>query len=140
MAELLADDLDVAIGARIRVRRKQLGLSQEKLGVALGVSFQQVQKYERGANRVAASTLVRIAQALDTSPSVLLGEGETAIDRQVWSGGYDPQDILILRTLGKIRSHKVRGSLLLLLNRLAGEVDDEDLWDEPRAAKGSPAR
>ncbi|HYD43914.1 MAG TPA: helix-turn-helix transcriptional regulator, partial [Phenylobacterium sp.] len=45
------DPIDVAVGARIRLRRKQLGISQSKLADAIGVTFQQVQKYERGANR-----------------------------------------------------------------------------------------
>ena len=56
--------LELAIGARLRTRRRQLGLSQSDLADKLGVSFQQVQKYERGANRVAASTLVAASQAL----------------------------------------------------------------------------
>jgi len=56
--------LELAIGARMRTRRRQLGLSQSDLADKLGVSFQQVQKYERGANRVAASTLVAAAVAL----------------------------------------------------------------------------
>ena len=57
--------LDVHIGTRIRLRRVLLGMSQEKLGEALGLTFQQVQKYERGTNRVSASRLAEIARALD---------------------------------------------------------------------------
>lgn len=56
---------DVHIGNRIRLRRTLMGLSQEKLGEALGLTFQQVQKYERGANRVSASRLHDIARVLD---------------------------------------------------------------------------
>ncbi|HEV2530526.1 helix-turn-helix domain-containing protein [Phenylobacterium sp.] len=56
--------LDVAIGQRIRERRRSLGLSQQDLAEVLGVSFQQVQKYERGANRVSFSRLVEIGGAL----------------------------------------------------------------------------
>ena len=55
------DPIDVAVGARIRNRRLWLGLSQTQLADALGVTFQQVQKYERGANRVSASMLVKSA-------------------------------------------------------------------------------
>src|ERR1044072_9269143 len=68
------DPIDVAVGHRIRVRRKWLGVSQSALADHLGVSFQQVQKYERGANRVSASMLVRIAQKLDTTVGELVGE------------------------------------------------------------------
>lgn len=56
--------VDLHVGARVRMRRKWLGLSQERLADALGLTFQQVQKYERGANRVSASKLYEIAQTL----------------------------------------------------------------------------
>ena len=61
------DPVDVAIGARMRLRRKSLGISQGVLSERVGVSFQQIQKYERGANRVSGSMLVAIAAALDTT-------------------------------------------------------------------------
>ncbi|KXV73471.1 transcriptional regulator [Acetobacter malorum] len=57
--------VDMHVGRRIRLRRTLLGLSQEKLGEALGITFQQVQKYERGTNRVGASRLYDLASALD---------------------------------------------------------------------------
>jgi len=57
--------LDVAIGHRIRERRRRLGISQAGLAEAVGVTFQQIQKYERGANRVSFSRLLEIAHALD---------------------------------------------------------------------------
>lgn len=60
-----ARSIDRHVGARIRLRRKLLGRSQEQLAAALGLTFQQVQKYERGANRVSASNLFRIARHLD---------------------------------------------------------------------------
>lgn len=59
-----ATAIDRGIGERIRARRLEIGMSQEKLADAIGVTFQQVQKYEKGVNRVAASTLFAIAQAL----------------------------------------------------------------------------
>jgi transcriptional regulator with XRE-family HTH domain len=58
--------VDQHVGALIRMRRRTLGISQTELAEALGVTFQQVQKYERGANRVSASKLYEIAQKLDT--------------------------------------------------------------------------
>jgi transcriptional regulator with XRE-family HTH domain len=59
------NSIDVHVGARIRLRRLLLGMSQGALGDQIGVTFQQVQKYERGANRVSASKLAQIADALD---------------------------------------------------------------------------
>ena len=56
--------IDVQVGEKIRMRRRLLGISQETLGTALGVTFQQVQKYERGANRVSASMLWEMAKAM----------------------------------------------------------------------------
>ena len=57
--------IDVHVGSRIRLRRTLLGMSQERLGEALGLTFQQVQKYERGVNRVGASRLFDLARVLD---------------------------------------------------------------------------
>jgi transcriptional regulator with XRE-family HTH domain len=59
------DPIDVRVGSRVRLRRNMLALSQEKLGDALGLTFQQVQKYERGANRVSASRLYQLSRVLD---------------------------------------------------------------------------
>lgn len=68
--------IDVAAGIRIRLRRKTLGISQETLADPLGISFQQIQKYEKGANRVSLSMAVGIAAALQTSVGYLVGEIE----------------------------------------------------------------
>lgn len=62
------DPIDIHVGQQIRARRKILGVSQELLAKACEVSFQQIQKYERGANRVSCSMLVKIAGALDAPP------------------------------------------------------------------------
>src|SRR4051812_6299667 len=56
--------MDIALGAAVRIRRRTLGISQEALAEQCGVSFQQVQKYENGANRISFSRLVQIARAL----------------------------------------------------------------------------
>jgi len=61
--------VDTHIGSRVRLRRETLRMSQGQLGDALGVSFQQVQKYESGANRISASTLLRLSQTLGVTPS-----------------------------------------------------------------------
>jgi len=60
-----ANPIDVHVGNRVRLRRTLLGMSQEKLGAALGLTFQQVQKYERGANRIGASRLFDLSRVLD---------------------------------------------------------------------------
>jgi len=57
--------VDVHVGSRLRLRRTLLGMSQEKLGHAIGLTFQQVQKYERGANRIGASRLYELSRVLD---------------------------------------------------------------------------
>lgn len=60
-----ASPIDVHVGSRVRLRRTLLGMSQEKLGEALGLTFQQIQKYERGVNRIGASRLFDLARVLD---------------------------------------------------------------------------
>ena len=71
--------VDVAVGARIRTIRKSRGLSQGALGAALGLTFQQVQKYERGANRVSASKLVEIANRGCIMMNTLRGKLEVRV-------------------------------------------------------------
>lgn len=70
----MPDPIDVAVGQRINNRRRALRMSQSTLAIALGVSFQQVQKYERGANRISASMLARTAATLKCKASDLMGE------------------------------------------------------------------
>jgi transcriptional regulator with XRE-family HTH domain len=68
------NSIDVQVGAQIRARRLLRRMSQTELGEAIGVTFQQVQKYENGSNRVSASRLVEIARALGVSPGGLFDE------------------------------------------------------------------
>ena len=70
-------DTDIALGERIRSRRNQIEMSQEDLAKYLAVSFQQIQKYEKGANRLSAGRLVQLADALQCSVSDLIGSGKT---------------------------------------------------------------
>lgn len=76
-----AGDFDVELGAAVRARREAQGVTQAQLGNALGVTFQQVQKYERGSNRIAAAALAKIAATLDTTASELLGEPAVDADQ-----------------------------------------------------------
>ena len=68
------DPVDIHVGARVRLRRTLLGMSQEKLGKALGLTFQQVQKYERGANRIGSSRLFQLSKILDVPVSFFFDE------------------------------------------------------------------
>ncbi|MGR4863267.1 helix-turn-helix domain-containing protein [Caulobacter sp. LARHSG274] len=75
----MAHPVDLYVGARLRIRRKVLGLSQTQLADALGITFQQVQKYERGANRISASKLYEAARLLQSPVSYFFeGLDETA--------------------------------------------------------------
>lgn len=66
--------IDIHVGSRVRLRRTLMGMSQEKLGAALGLTFQQVQKYERGANRVGASRLYDLSRVLEVPVSYFFEE------------------------------------------------------------------
>ncbi len=66
------DPLDVAIGSLIRQLRLDKGVTQEQLGGAMEVSFQQIQKYEKGTNRISVSGLIKVAAFLDVSPTLFL--------------------------------------------------------------------
>jgi transcriptional regulator with XRE-family HTH domain len=69
MSEAMPDPVDVHVGRALRARRQELGQSQSDLAEALGVSFQQIQKYERGANRISASMMFRAARAQQVAPA-----------------------------------------------------------------------
>lgn len=71
--------VDVHVGARVRLRRTLLGLSQEKLGEAIGLTFQQVQKYERGANRIGSSRLYDLSRVLDVPVSFFFEDMPAAV-------------------------------------------------------------
>ena len=71
--------VDKYVGSRVRMRRIMLGMSQEKLGEALGLTFQQIQKYEKGTNRVGASRLQQISEILQVPVSFLFDGGPSGI-------------------------------------------------------------
>lgn len=90
--------VDIHVGARVRLRRTLLGLSQEKLGEAIGLTFQQVQKYERGANRVGASRLYDLSRVLDVPVSFFFDDmpdeisSKSVHERREMSESPDPFD------------------------------------------------
>ena len=115
------DPVDIAIGARMRLRRKSLGISQGILSERVGVSFQQIQKYERGANRVSGSMLVSIAAALDTSVGWLVGEeggladaADEVISALALTGGVD-----LLEAFASIPQASARAALVTLAQEMA---------------------
>ena len=73
MVKKAPNPIDKHVGSRVRMRRMMLGMSQEKLGDALDLTFQQVQKYEKGTNRVSVGALVAICRTLNIEPMDLLG-------------------------------------------------------------------
>ena len=82
----IPNPIDVRVGARLRLRRNMLGLSQEKLGEAIGLTFQQVQKYERGANRIGASRLHELSRVLDVPISFFFDDTDPV--RAPATGGF----------------------------------------------------
>jgi transcriptional regulator with XRE-family HTH domain len=118
------DPIDIDVGARIRTRRVFLGLSQTKLAKALGLTFQQVQKYERGDNRVSASTLVRVARALDTTVAALVGEDDSApSDAPMFRHLSTPGAFGLLEAFVKIPDPEVRRALIRLAKTLAKSIE-----------------
>ena len=113
------DPIDIDVGARIRARRVFLGLSQTKLATALGLTFQQVQKYERGDNRVSASTLVRVAGALDTSVAALVGEDGARTEKPMFRHLAMPGAFDLLDAFAKIANPEVRRAVVRLTKTLA---------------------
>lgn len=124
--------VDLHVGARVRMRRKLLGVSQEKLADALGLTFQQVQKYERGANRISASKLFEIARFLGVPPSYFFeglaaeaptGE-ESPAEQSLHQFLMTPEGVELASLLPKLAA-KYRRRVLELVRTLA-EDDEED--------------
>ncbi|MGO8920060.1 MAG: helix-turn-helix domain-containing protein [Stellaceae bacterium] len=106
--------IDVHVGSRVRLRRTLLGMSQEKLGEAIGLTFQQVQKYERGANRVGASRLYDLSRVLDVPVSFFFDDinPETAAAALAGPGSgdgaahrYEPDPMMRRETLELVRAY-----------------------------------
>ena len=119
-------DIDAAVGLRMAARRSALGLSQTALALQLGVSFQQVQKYERGANRVSASMLVKIAQKLDTSVGELVGETAAPLgDESLFEKLAVPGAVQLLEAFASVQQPAMRTAILNLTRSLIEESSDE---------------
>ena len=115
--------LDVALGGRIRLRRRELGLSQDQLARQVGITFQQVQKYEHGTNRVSFSRLVEIAQALQCGTMDIVGDLASSKASAVFSQHVaqlnEPGAADLLEAYSTIQSPKHRRAILNLAKQLA---------------------
>ncbi len=125
-----ANPIDVHVGTRIRLRRKTMKMSQEQLGEQLGVTFQQVQKYERGTNRVGASRLWRIAQVLGVSVSFFYDGLTDGITDNVEDNTQSPiiyefinssDGIALATAVSQIENRAVRRQILELARSLAAQ-------------------
>src|SRR6476620_9565984 len=99
-------DTDIAIGERIRARRNQIEMSQEELGNALKVSFQQIQKYEKGANRISSGRLLQLAEALQCGVTDLIGDSDTGSMKSTPFSRYaaSKEGVAIINAMAKIPS------------------------------------
>lgn len=123
--------IDIHVGSRVRLRRMMLGMSQERLGEQLGITFQQIQKYEKGANRIGASRLQNIAEVLtvpisfffDGAPGQNGGEGFS--DQA--GGGYvvdflsSSEGLQLIRAFVRISDPRIRRRVIDLVRALAGD-------------------
>lgn len=112
--------LDRRIGERIRLRRTELGMTQEQLASALGISYQQVQKYENGVNRISASRLAEIAQRLEVPIGWFLDEpteGEPGDPARPLTRARGVLELA--RGFGALRTQGVRSALVALVRTLA---------------------
>ena len=113
---------DLHVGQRLKLRRTLLGLSQGELGRRVGLTFQQIQKYERGINRIGASRLVELATALAVNPGWFfdgMPAPRRAADLQDL-GGRETLDLI--RLYNQIGDHRVRERILALLRAVAIKV------------------
>jgi len=134
--------IDVHVGGRIRLRRTLLGMSQEKLGEAIGLTFQQVQKYERGANRVGSSRLFDLSRVLDVPVSYFFDEMAPGVQEKSPSKlmglatppavDYEPDPMARRETLELVRAYykivdpAVRKRVFELTKSLAKTFKDEE--------------
>jgi transcriptional regulator with XRE-family HTH domain len=132
--------IDIHVGSRVRFRRMLLGMSQEKLGEKLGLTFQQVQKYEKGINRIGASRLFDLAQVLGVSVQFFYEEAPTVVDaNQLAAEGFaekpDENSIVeflrsrdgleLNRAFVRISDAKARRAIVELVRSLANDTGTE---------------
>jgi transcriptional regulator with XRE-family HTH domain len=141
--------IDLHVGRRIRWRRKELRLSQEALAERLGVTFQQVQKYERGANRISAGRLYELAQALGTSIAYFYdGADETgaalakgmAEEPSGFLGLIDTDAVDLVIAFHAIPDPNLRRSILVMVKNSAAAFEEGRNGDAAPADAAGPTR
>src|SRR3979411_2013067 len=132
MAKKAPDPIDKYVGSRVRMRRMMLGMSQEKLGDAFGLTFQQVQKYEKGTNRISASRLQESAHILQV-PVTFFFEGAPRVPGAPQTKGSAPSpayvtDLLatrdghaLIKAFTHIKESKLRRCIVGLVEEIAGD-------------------
>lgn len=128
--------IDVHVGSRVRLRRMMLGMSQERLGENLGITFQQIQKYEKGSNRIGASRLQHIATILKVPVSFFFedapGTPEEAAGFAENAHSYvvdflsSSEGLSLNKAFVRIRDSKVRRRVVELVQSLAGTEDEAE--------------
>jgi transcriptional regulator with XRE-family HTH domain len=146
MAKKIPNPIDVHVGSRVRLRRMLIGMSQEKLGELLGLTFQQVQKYEKGTNRIGASRLYQIAQFLnvpvqfffeDISEALANVDGSSQNFSEADSAPFvmefvsSAEGLDLNRSYARISDTRVRKRVLELVRCLAQEPVDADMSTDP---------
>jgi transcriptional regulator with XRE-family HTH domain len=132
MIERIVNPVDKHVGTRVKMRRKMLGMSQTKLGDGLGITFQQVQKYENGANRIGASRLQHISDILQV-PVPFFFEGAPDLPGQPMRFGGAPSPAYVSEFLAtndgltltkafmQIREQRLRRRIVSLVEEIAGD-------------------
>lgn len=141
--------IDTYVGMRMRRRRQLLGMSQERLAEQIGVTFQQVQKYEKGINRIGASRLQKIAEVLRTSPAFFFEQDDSEAPSLAGlnlSGPIDPvaeflrskEGLVLNKAFVKIEDRRIRETIISLVKAMA-QAESSDIpldalrMDEPES-------
>lgn len=133
--------IDIHVGSRVRLRRMMLGMSQEKLGESLGITFQQIQKYEKGTNRIGASRLQHIARVLTVPVSFFFEDAPGSPSNEPAIGGVaerpsasyvvdflsSSEGVQLNKAFIRIKDPKIRRKVIELVRAMAGAEDDEEV-------------
>ena len=146
MQKKKANPVDAHVGHRVRLRRMLIGMSQERLGELLDLTFQQVQKYEKGINRIGAGRLFEVAGILGVPVGFFYEDAEANRQSTAFPEGKEPPPVMEFLASGeglqlslafmRIKDVKVRRGILDLVRSLADEDREED--SEVRARSASP--
>ena len=136
MPKKQANPVDAHVGHRVRLRRMLIGMSQERLGELLGLTFQQVQKYEKGINRIGAGRLFEVAGILGVPVSFFYEDADTGGSARGFSEAGEPPPVMEFLASGeglqlslafmRIKDVKVRRRILDLVRSLASEIGLDD--------------